>query len=187
MFAKASLRRLLTNAIYVGRVEHRGAVYAGEHEGIVKPEVWEEVNADLRSPDRGRERPYQRQSAMLSGDPPVRGVSKTDVADLHGQRQSAIPILRLQRRSAQGWNACPTKSVSARLIEDAVVTHLRVALENEKTRENLGVPAIDWLSSKNEPTDSFVQAVTRSVTFDAMAGEVSLEFQEFRKDDCNEC
>src|SRR6202521_4188852 len=31
-FAKVSLRRLLTNAVYAGTVEHRGTMYAGEHE-----------------------------------------------------------------------------------------------------------------------------------------------------------
>src|SRR5579863_8921337 len=30
-FTKASLRRLLINAIYAGKVEHKGAIYAGEH------------------------------------------------------------------------------------------------------------------------------------------------------------
>src|ERR1700676_1065504 len=59
-FKKASLRRLLTNAIYVGQVEHREVIYPGEHKGIVESAIWEEVNAHLRSPDRGRKRPYQR-------------------------------------------------------------------------------------------------------------------------------
>src|ERR1700680_3231531 len=48
-FAKVSLRRLLTNAVYAGKVEHRGAIYAGEHPSIIEPAVWQEVNADLRA------------------------------------------------------------------------------------------------------------------------------------------
>jgi len=38
-FAPASLRRLLTNAVYAGMVEHRGALYAGEHASIIEPPV----------------------------------------------------------------------------------------------------------------------------------------------------
>src|SRR5215212_3585443 len=30
-FTKATLHNLLTNAIYAGQVEHRGAIYPGEH------------------------------------------------------------------------------------------------------------------------------------------------------------
>src|SRR5712692_4443797 len=48
-FAKVSLRRLLTNAVYAGQVEHRGEIYAGEHESIIEPSVWQEVNAELRA------------------------------------------------------------------------------------------------------------------------------------------
>src|SRR5580700_1606080 len=39
-FTKASLRRLLINAIYAGKVEHKGTIYAGEHAAIVEPTVW---------------------------------------------------------------------------------------------------------------------------------------------------
>jgi site-specific DNA recombinase len=48
-FAKASLRRLLTNAVYAGKVEHRGAMYAGEHAPIIEPSIWQAVNTELRA------------------------------------------------------------------------------------------------------------------------------------------
>ena len=48
-FPSASLRRLLTNAIYAGKVEHRGAIYTGEQASIVEPSMWQEVNTELRS------------------------------------------------------------------------------------------------------------------------------------------
>ena len=35
-FAKASLRRLLTNAIYDGKVEHKGTIYTGEQPSIIE-------------------------------------------------------------------------------------------------------------------------------------------------------
>src|SRR3984957_16199627 len=41
-FTKASLHRLLTNAVYAGKVEHRGEIYSGEHASIVEPLVWQE-------------------------------------------------------------------------------------------------------------------------------------------------
>jgi hypothetical protein len=34
VFAKASLRRLLTNAVYAGKVEHRGALYGSTPEHV---------------------------------------------------------------------------------------------------------------------------------------------------------
>src|SRR5216684_186000 len=59
-FAPASLRRLLTNAVYAGMVEHRGAMYAGEHASIIEPPVWQQVNAELRAGRRNRARSDSR-------------------------------------------------------------------------------------------------------------------------------
>lgn len=187
-FTKASLRRLLTNAVYVGRVEHRGAVYSGEQEGIVEPEVWEEVNADLRSPDRGRERPYQRQSAMLTGilqcGACQKPMSLTYTAK--GNRRYRYYVCHVARH--KDWNACPTKSVSASVIENSVVSQLRATLENEETRANLNVSASDWLTFQNGEIDSFLRGITRSVTFNGVEGTVSLKLQEFRRsEDRSEC
>lgn len=46
-FTKAILERLLRNVVYLGQVSHRGAVYAGEQEGIVERPVWERMQASL--------------------------------------------------------------------------------------------------------------------------------------------
>src|SRR6266853_1578599 len=40
-FTQTIVRRLLTNVIYTGQVEHRGERYAGEHTAIVEPTLWE--------------------------------------------------------------------------------------------------------------------------------------------------
>src|SRR6202162_3635009 len=67
-FAKASLRRLLTNAVYAGKVEHRGEIYAGEQAAIVEPSVWQEVNAELRASRRtGTGAIPAPQNALLAG------------------------------------------------------------------------------------------------------------------------
>jgi site-specific DNA recombinase len=39
-FTKPILVRLLRNVVYLGKVSHEGAVYAGEHEAIVEPAIW---------------------------------------------------------------------------------------------------------------------------------------------------
>ena len=46
--------RLLRNVVYLGRVSHEGAVYAGEHEAIVEPAVWERVQEELAEEQKRR-------------------------------------------------------------------------------------------------------------------------------------
>jgi len=53
-FAKPTLVRLLRNVVYLGRVSHEGAVFAGEHEAIVEPAVWERVQEELAKEQKRR-------------------------------------------------------------------------------------------------------------------------------------
>ena len=67
-FSRMTLRRLLSNVLYTGAVNHKGTLYPGEQERLVDQELWERVNAQLslRSVHQ-RGRTHGRQEAPLSG------------------------------------------------------------------------------------------------------------------------
>src|SRR6202162_3989651 len=48
-FVQATLRNLLTNAIYAGKVAHKGKIYPGEHAPIIEASLWEELHAGSRT------------------------------------------------------------------------------------------------------------------------------------------
>ncbi len=50
---KPTLWRILTNVIYLGKVTYAGEVYEGEHDAIVTPEVWDQVQKLLVRNGRG--------------------------------------------------------------------------------------------------------------------------------------
>jgi len=47
-FTKNRLYNLLTNMVYVGKVDYSGQVYDGEQEAIVEPGIWQSVQDRLR-------------------------------------------------------------------------------------------------------------------------------------------
>src|ERR1700684_3281051 len=66
VFDKATLLRLLTNAIYIGKVAHKGPLSPGEKAAIIEPELWEQINAELRTARRnGSGMLRNKQSAVL--------------------------------------------------------------------------------------------------------------------------
>ncbi len=176
VFDKPALLRLLTNAIYVGKVEHKGTIYPGEQAAIVEPELWEEINAELRAARRGQNATVRtKQNALLNGllfcgscDQPMvpTYTSKDD-------RRYRYYVCRLARE--EGWNACPTKSVAAGVIEESVVTQLRSALSADGARDQLQVSEEDWLAFDEASPDDLVRAVVRRVAYDGTSGAVSLE------------
>jgi site-specific DNA recombinase len=173
-FARASLRRLLTNAIYAGKVEHRGAIYSGEQVSIVEPTVWEEVNDELLVGRRtGTGATRVPQNALLGGLLHCTSCQRPMIPTYTAKpgRRYRYYVCRAARQN--GWNSCPTKSVPARMIEDAVLDQLRTALRDSGTREKLNVSEAQWQSFEQDRT-ALVRALVKEVSYDGTTGAVSL-------------
>ena len=122
-FSKSAVAWILRNRVYTGQVEYRGEVFVGEQAAVMEPEVWEEVQRRLASrpeiqPKTGGENPLR--GLLYCGECGVR-MLPTYVRK-KGRRYRYYVCLRAQQR---GWKNCPTKSVSAVPIEQAVWERVR--------------------------------------------------------------
>ena len=173
-FAKASLRRWLSNAVYAGKVEHRGEIYPGEHASIIEPSVWQVVNAELRVGRRtGTGAIRAPQNALLAGVLLCKSCQRPMVPTYTAKpgRRYCYYVCRAARQN--GWSSCPTKSVPARMIEEAVLEQLQAALRAPETREQLRVSEEDWQSFE-EGHFELVRALVKEVSYDGTTGAVSL-------------
>jgi site-specific DNA recombinase len=67
-YSRGALYYLLRNTIYVGRIAHRGASYAGQHAGIVPQDLWDRVQALLTENRQGGSRTAgPSEPCLLSG------------------------------------------------------------------------------------------------------------------------
>jgi site-specific DNA recombinase len=48
-YSRGALYCLLQNPVYVGKVRHRDAIYAGEHEGVIPEQLWDKVQERLKA------------------------------------------------------------------------------------------------------------------------------------------
>jgi len=176
-FTKASLRRLLTNAVYAGKVEHRGVMYAGEHAAIIELPVWQQVNDELRIGRRGGEEAMRApQNALLAGLLSCKSCQRPMIPTYTAKpgRRYRYYVCRTARQ--KGWSSCPTKSVPARMIEDAVLDQLRAALRAPETREQLNVSEADWQAFEERHRE-VVRALVKGVSYDGPTGAVSLDLR----------
>jgi site-specific DNA recombinase len=176
VFDKVTLLRLLTNAIYAGKVEHKGTIYPGEQAAIIAPELWEGINTELRAARRGRSATVRvQQKALLSGllfcgscDQPM-----VPTYTSKGDRRYRYYVCRVARE--KGWKACSTKSVAAGVIEASVVKQLRSALSVDGARDQLQVSDADWLAFDEGDPGGLVRTVVQRVAYDGTSGAVSME------------
>jgi site-specific DNA recombinase len=168
---------LLTNAVYAGKVEHRGVMYAGEHAAIIELPVWQQVNDELRIGRRVATGAIPApQNALLAGLLSCKSCQRPMIPTYTAKpgRRYRYYVCRTARQ--KGWSSCPTKSVPARMIEDAVLDQLRAALRAPETREQLNVSEADWQAFEERHRE-IVRALVKGVSYDGPTGAVSLDLR----------
>jgi site-specific DNA recombinase len=105
-FDLGSLRRLLTNILYTGSIQHHGKPYPGEHSAILAPGTWERAQtliAHRASVARGRAR--NKHHALLKIAERIallRILRGPDGVLVFRNRRSQVSLLCLPERAAQG-------------------------------------------------------------------------------------
>jgi site-specific DNA recombinase len=175
-FTEGTLMRLLTNAVYMGRVEHKGTLYAGEHAAIVEPEAWEKVNAELCAHRRGESRVARSpQDGLLKGllycAQCARPMALTYTA--HGGRRYRYYVCWAGRK--QNGNGCAGRFLAARAMEKSVIEQVRSALAAEGARDQLGLSENEWNSMGESASGEWIRTMVRRVSYDGARRAVSVE------------
>jgi site-specific DNA recombinase len=159
-FTRTSLARLLGNAVYAGKVEYRSDTYPGAHEPIISPDIWERTRP-LLSEGKRKHTVHQSQKALLAGLLYCKSCNLTMVPTYTSKqgRRYRYYVCRNARRN--GWQSCPTKAVSADLIEQSVTEQV--------TR---------CMTDPDSDTQDLVRRVVRHVSYDGVTGRVALTIED---------
>ncbi len=126
-FTKTNLHSLLTNVIYLGKVEHQGELYEGEHEAILDEALWTKVQQILASNSQTNgNKQRNRHGALLRGAV-VCGSCQKPMYHTYTKKNGNKLYRYYVCETAQklGYNQCATKSVSAPAIENFVIEKIK--------------------------------------------------------------
>jgi site-specific DNA recombinase len=124
-FTKSLLYGILTNAIYTGRVNHKGVLYTGEHQAIIERTMWERVQdmLDRNGRTNGSSAKNKEQRRCPPPRPPLLcvpcGAPMCHTYSAKGTKRYRYYVC--YRAQQRGWKNCKTKSVSAPTIESTVL------------------------------------------------------------------
>jgi DNA invertase Pin-like site-specific DNA recombinase len=145
-FTKVSLRSLLTNPTYCGKVRYRNEIYSGEHSAIIEPTLWDEVNADLVKVQSSPQRSYAPQDAPLAGLLFCVSCEQPMIASYSTKSKRRYRYYVCQTAQDKGWKNCPTKSVAAELLESSLAlqlpTHIRKTSEQAAAQDGITLNSI---------------------------------------------
>ena len=125
-FDKQTVRRIVSNVLYIGKVSYRDEVYPGEHEGIVDDETFQAARETLHHNGRTcGTTARNRHGALLRG---LLHCASCKAPMTHNVTRKGRRLYRYYVCSSaqrRGWDTCPTKSVPAQEVEDFVVERIR--------------------------------------------------------------
>ncbi len=125
-FNRVNLHRMLTNYVYVGKVLFEDTLYDGEHEGIVSPRVFHEVQRILHENRRDGGASHRNQHGAL-----LRGLLRCaacGTAMVHSPTKKGGRVYRYYRCTnsvRRGAESCPSRSIPAAKVEEFVVAQIR--------------------------------------------------------------
>lgn len=125
-FNKTNLFKLLTNIIYIGKVNYKGDIYEGQHQALVSEDIWNRVQTALKQNGTdGGARVRNKYGALLKG---LLVCESCNAAMIHaytsrGNRRYRYYVCSHAQKF--GWDTCPARSIPAHDIERFVVEQVR--------------------------------------------------------------
>ncbi len=125
-FTRTSLYRLLTNVTYTGRVRYRDEIHPGEHPSLIDDELFMSVQRGLRENNRsGGAKVRNRFGAFLKGILRC-GCCDCSMTPSHTvKKNKRYRYYICQKAMKNGYDTCPSKNISAEVIEQFVVDRIR--------------------------------------------------------------
>lgn len=122
---KSGLRKLFTNAVYLGKVVLKGALYDGEHPGIVDPETFAKASEMLVAGKRDPGRARNVHGFLLRGLVRCVACGSVMTSTATSPRGKAYRYYACTEVTRRGTSACPVRSVPAAQLERFVVERIR--------------------------------------------------------------
>ena len=156
-FTRHTLEYLLTNPIYVGRVRLKGSLHQGEQPAIVDEKLWAQAHQVFKETERPRslEKP-EPQDAILRGLLFCESCGTPMVPTYTVRRRARVRYYTCLSAQKHGWKSCPTRTLSAGTIEEAVRARIHPHSLN-------AVP---------------VAEIVERITYDGVSGQVRITLRE---------
>ncbi|MFA5143254.1 MAG: recombinase family protein [Candidatus Omnitrophota bacterium] len=139
-FKASNISHILNNVLYIGKVKYNGELYKGSHDAIVSDETFNKAQ-EIIAGNRVR-RDYSKNTpntGLLGSALHCKACNSlmfhTYSSKKDGRKYRYYVCLNAHKR---GYSGCPTRSVNAQDIENAVVVSLiKIANESELRKEAL--------------------------------------------------
>lgn len=137
-FKSTSVRLILRNAIYIGKVNYKGRLYDGQQERIVSDETFQQAQQILT--DNRRERKIAgttKNIGLLSTILRCKTCNSSMYSAYSLKGKYKYQYYLCMNAQKRGYKSCPTKLVNAQITEEKIMECLREITSNSQIEANV--------------------------------------------------
>jgi len=125
-FCKASLKRVLSNPLYIGKILFKGEVFEGVHKAIIDKKTWEAVNALLDDNRRNSGAGQKNKWNALLREIAYCGVCGAVLTHHYTKRRGKVYSYYVCSHALRhGASTCPGSRISAKELEKFVIDQVK--------------------------------------------------------------
>jgi len=169
-FQTTTVQYIVKNITYIGKIKYAGVMYPGLHEPIISEETFQKAQEILVNNRVTREKTGHSRNTALLGD--ILRCKACDKVMFHTYTMRGKYKYRYyvcQSVQKQGSNSCPTRSVNAQAIEDAVIDCLR-KMPQKELKETLTIWDVLFPQLKHET----LKRMVKEVKYDGITGKLNI-------------
>ncbi len=165
-FDKATLQKLLTNVLYIGKITYGQEIYSGEHTAIVDEDLFGRVQG-LLARNRNSGGKYQRNKygALLRGLVRCKHCGCAMVHHYAAKGSKRYRYYVCMKALKQGWSSCPYPSLPAGELEQFVIDQIKTTCSDPALLADVVNQALEQLrrqmDDSKQARDFQVQRVKR--------------------------
>ncbi len=179
-FQITTVQQLLSNVIYMGKVEHAGQRYSGEHEEIVSEEIFLKTEALRKANRQERSRgPLQEAGPLLRGILRCRACEGAMVPSSTQRGERRYSYWVCSHAQKHGYDSCPRPSVAAHEMEETAFACLRKLASETPLLDGLeGLLGPTWETLFPQERARIFRAAVKQVVHDPATGSLALTLDE---------
>lgn len=155
LVSKGYIYRILNNAVYVGDMPHKGAIYPGQHDAIISRDIWNEAHSIFQVSPRVRGHASRcKQPAILRGIAACGGCQSTMSPCGTRKKGKAYNYYAGSKYLALKCADCPLGRIPAAELERVVFEQIKPLIQSPN------MVAKTWLAAKKLDASITEQNVT---------------------------
>jgi site-specific DNA recombinase len=136
-FNNTSVQLIVKNALYTGRVSYKGQLYPGEHERIISDEVFKRTQEILGNNRRERKiAGNTKHIGLLNNILRCKACNSTMYCIYTIRGKNKYNYYLCMNAQKRGYKNCPTKLISAQIMEGKFMEFLRKVIKDSRIEAN---------------------------------------------------